>query len=112
LGYDKAYSIRGIKIVIDYFLKRGHKDIKAIVPRFRRGTGDTDRDCQTLDPELLDELDKDHYLTYTPSKSYDDRFVLEAAVPHNAVIVSNDLYRDLYAESADYKRQVETRYFL
>jgi hypothetical protein len=28
------------------------------------------------------------------------------------VIVSNDLYRDLYAESADYKRQVETRYFL
>jgi predicted nucleic acid-binding protein len=110
LGYDKAFSTKGIKIVVDYFLKRNHKDIKAFVPRFRRGTTGTNHVCRTLDPEILDKLEKDHILIYTPSNSYDDRYILETAVHYNAVIVSNDKYRDLFAESADYKRQAETGY--
>ena len=43
----------GIKIVVEHFLKRGHKDIKALVPRFRRGNSDIE--CPTKDPEILDQ---------------------------------------------------------
>ena len=110
---NKIYSIEGIKIVIDYFLRRGHKQIKAIVPRFRRGN--SDNDCPTRKPELLDELEEKGFITYTPSRfiqnqlicAYDDRFILKTALHFDAVIVSNDLYRDLMAEDYQFKHLVE-----
>ena len=50
-----------------------------MLPRFRRGTAD--RDVPTTNPEILDELEKNNYITYTPSRKvqntlicpYDDR---------------------------------------
>jgi ribonuclease ZC3H12 len=111
----KVFSCKGIKIVVDYFLSRGHTQITALVPRFRRGT--SDHDCPTTNPEILDELEEKGYLTYTPSRfvenrlilPYDDRFILKTAVHYNAVIVSNDNYRDLWDENLDWKRLVQTR---
>jgi ribonuclease ZC3H12 len=111
----KVFSCKGIKIVVDYFINRGHKQITALVPRFRRGN--SDHDCPTINPEILDELEERGYLTYTPSRfvenrlilPYDDRFILKTAVHYNAVIVSNDNYRDLWEENPDWKRLVQTR---
>jgi ribonuclease ZC3H12 len=83
------------------------------VPRFRRGQSDIE--CPTLNPEILDELEKNGYLTYTPSRyvnnklicPYDDRFILRAAEHYNAIIVSNDNYRDLMLEKYEWKLIVE-----
>ncbi len=35
------------------------------------------------------------------------RFIIKAALHHNALIVSNDNYRDLMLENADWKRRIE-----
>jgi hypothetical protein len=100
-GSRKVFSCTGIKIAVDFFFKRGHSDIKAVVPRFRRGT--SDKDCPTDKPEILDELNDKGFLTLVPSKSYDDRFILESALNHNAIIVSNDRYKDLWDEKPEWK---------
>lgn len=79
------------------------------MPRFRRGT--SDKDCPTKDPEILDQLEENGYLTLTPSRKidnklivpYDDRFILTAAQHYNAIIVSNDNYRDLMDEKPEWK---------
>jgi hypothetical protein len=83
------------------------------VPRFRRGQSDVE--CPTINPEILDDLEKNGYLTYTPSRyvnnklicPYDDRFILRAAEHYNAIIVSNDNYRDLMQENYEWRLLVE-----
>lgn len=40
---------------------------------------------------------------------YEDRYVLKVAAQTDGVVVSNDNYRDLVAESQDFKRVVEER---
>lgn len=100
-------------MAVDYFLNRGHDKIYAVVPRFRRGT--SDKECPTLDPEILDNLEEKGYLTYTPSRyvekklivPYDDRFILDAALFYDGIIVSNDNYRDLMDEKPEYKKLVQ-----
>ena len=103
-------------MAVEHFVKRGHKYIKALVPRFRRGCSDLD--CPTLNPEILDDLENAGHLTYTPSRyvqnklilPYDDRFILKAAVHYNGIIVSNDNYRDLWNENVEWKRHVEIKF--
>uniref|UniRef100_A0A146MG89 RNase NYN domain-containing protein n=1 Tax=Schistosoma mansoni TaxID=6183 RepID=A0A146MG89_SCHMA len=56
-------------------------------------------------------------LTYTPSRTlnqerqtvYDDRIILQLAADKNAVVISNDQYRDLMFENAKFKKLIETR---
>ena len=56
-------------------------------------------------------------LVFTPARRiggkrvvcYDDRYVLKLAVENNGIVVSNDNYRDLIAEKAEFKRVVEER---
>ena len=72
------FSCIGIKIAVDYFIKRGHSEIKVVVPRFRQSK--RDKKCPTEKPEILDELYKKGYLIFSPSQSYDDRFIVEAAI--------------------------------
>lgn len=40
---------------------------------------------------------------------YDDRYVLKLAAETDGIVVSNDNYRDLAAESQEFKRVVEER---
>lgn len=88
------------------------------MPRFRRGT--SDREIPTTNPEILDELEANGYLSYTPSRyvnnrlilPYDDRFILKAALNYNAVVVSNDNYRDLQQENPLWKKHIETWYLI
>ncbi|CAF0713001.1 unnamed protein product [Brachionus calyciflorus] len=103
--YGTCFSCKGIKIAVDYFLNRGHTEITALVPRFRRGN--SDKECPTRNPEILDDLEKNGYLRYTPSQIYDDRVIIEAAFSLNAVIVSNDKYKDLRKEKHDWKDFIE-----
>lgn len=92
-GRSKVFSSRGLKIAIDYFNARGHLDIMVVLPRFRRSIKDLE--VPTMDHEILDELEKKGQLQYVSNKVYDDEVILEFAIRKNAVIISNDLYRDL-----------------
>ena len=97
---------------MEFFIRRGHSEIKALVPRFRRS------DPLTRNPEALDDLEQRGFLVYTPSRylngkliaPYDDRFILDAALYYNAVIVSNDNYIDLKVEKPDWQILVDTRF--
>ncbi|ODM96293.1 putative ribonuclease ZC3H12C [Orchesella cincta] len=68
------FSAKGIQICVDYFLKRGHNEIFAFAPRHFL------KKSESLDPELLEKIEKDGYVRFTPSRevgvqrisSYDD----------------------------------------
>lgn len=69
------------------------------------------------DQEILLQLEKERLLFFTPSRNvggkrmvcYEDRYILKMAAQTDGVVVSNDNYRDLVAESVDFKRVVEER---
>ena len=69
------------------------------------------------DQDLLFQLEKEKILVFTPARRiggkrvvcYDDRYVLKLAVENNGIVVSNDNYRDLLAEKAEFKKVVEER---
>ncbi len=81
-GNHQIFSCRGIEICINYFLKRGHKEITAFVPQWRTREN-TGAGHETRDRHLLDELNKRGHLVFTPSRRvpgksivcYDDRWV-------------------------------------
>ncbi|CAH8585203.1 unnamed protein product [Schistosoma turkestanicum] len=106
-GKQKEFSVQGIRLALDYFTKRGHKDIVVVIPRHYQGKGG----------RYFDELEHSGLLTYTPSRTlnqerqavYDDRIILQLAADKNAVIVSNDQYRDLMSENAKFKELIATR---
>jgi len=73
--------------------------------------------CLFLDQDILGELERERILVFTPSRlvggkrtvCYDDRYVLRLALEVDGIVVSNDNYRDLVAESPDFKKVVEER---
>ena len=77
-GLGSVFSCKGIEIAVDYFIKRGHTQITTLVPRFRRGTKDSNR--PTTSPEILDKLQHQGYIIYTPSVFSRNR--LKAAYGH------------------------------
>ncbi|KAJ0171918.1 hypothetical protein K1T71_012681 [Dendrolimus kikuchii] len=109
-GKGKIFSVKGLKICIDYFLRRGHV-VKSFVPRFRCKFG------KSSNPRLLDQLERQGLVTYTPSReiqgrlitSYDDRYIVQTAAEFDGVIVSGDNYRDLMNENAKWRTVIETR---
>ncbi|KAM7343159.1 aarF domain containing kinase 1 isoform 2-T2 [Cochliomyia hominivorax] len=109
-GLDQVFSVKGLKIAIEYFEKMGH-EVKAVIPQFRMN-----RNKSTDTDELL-RLHKAGKIVQTPCKnlpgltsiSYDDRFVLQLAFELDAAIVSNDNYRDLLHENPAFKKIIENR---
>lgn len=61
----------------------------------------------STDPALLDKLQREGKVIFTPCKnlpgksvtSYDDRFIMDLALEFDAAIISNDNFRDLAQES-------------
>ncbi|XP_025833384.1 putative uncharacterized protein DDB_G0282133 isoform X4 [Agrilus planipennis] len=110
LGHSKGkfFSSEGLKICIEYFYQRGH-EVKAFVPQFRLKNG------QTSNKQLLQWLYNRGWVIFTPSREvngrmivpYDDRFIVQCAALHDAVIVSNDCYRDLMKENPQWKKTIE-----
>ncbi|XP_023303449.2 putative uncharacterized protein DDB_G0289963, partial [Lucilia cuprina] len=109
-GLDQAFSVKGLKIAIEYFERMGH-EVKAVIPQFRMNKS------KSTDPEELERLHKAGKIVQTPCKnlpgltsiSYDDRFVLQLAFELDAAIVSNDNYRDLLHENPAFKKIIENR---
>ncbi|XP_030040552.1 probable ribonuclease ZC3H12C isoform X2 [Manduca sexta] len=109
-GKGKVFSVAGLKICIDYFLKRGHR-VKAFVPRFRCKYG------KSTDPRLLDHLERQGMVVYTPSREikgktitpYDDRYIIQCAAEFDGVIVTGDNYRDLADENSKWRFVIENR---
>jgi ribonuclease ZC3H12 len=62
-------------------------------------------------------LERENVLAFTPSRTvggkriacHDDRYIVKLASENNGVIVSNDNYRDLAAESPEFRATIEER---
>lgn len=85
-GNKESFSCMGIKICVDWFKNRGHKDITVFVPKYRKESCRPDHPIK--DQEILNELEKERLLVFTPSRlvggkrtvCYDDRYVLKVRV--------------------------------
>ncbi|XP_011493802.1 PREDICTED: NEDD4-binding protein 1 [Ceratosolen solmsi marchali] len=103
---NKIFSETGIKVLIDYFTKKGHT-IKVFVPQYRR----------SRKFPLLEKWYKEGIVVFTPSRKlgnksytpYDDRYILEYATACNGIVVSQDQFRDLYTEKPQYRDTIENR---
>ncbi|XP_061705398.1 uncharacterized protein LOC133516457 isoform X2 [Cydia pomonella] len=109
-GRGREFSVKGLKICIDYFVNRGH-EVRAFVPRFRCKFG------KSTDPRLLDAMERSGLVVYTPSRevqgkmiaSYDDRYIVQYAAAVDGVIVSGDNFRDVAPEHPRWRAAVERR---
>ncbi|RWS03924.1 uncharacterized protein B4U79_11352 [Dinothrombium tinctorium] len=114
-GNKEVFSCLGIKICVDWFKARGHKEITVFVPMWRKEAPRPDAPIR--DQEILFELEAERLLVFTPSRNlggrrmacYDDRYVLKLASESDGIVVSNDNYRDLINETPEYKKVVEER---
>ncbi|CAG5128879.1 unnamed protein product, partial [Candidula unifasciata] len=113
-GNNRVFSVEGLRISINYFLKRGHDRITAFVPEWRRYS---ENQTSITGRALLEKLNQDGYVKFTPARRingktfacYDDRFILNLAEKEDGVIVSNDQFRDLCKERASYQNIVANR---
>lgn len=114
-GNKETFSCRGIKICVDWFKSRGHTDITVFVPKWRKEAPRPDNPI--CDQEILAELERERLLVFTPSRlvggkrmvCYDDRYILKLAAEVDGIVVSNDNYRDLCQENAEFRKVIEER---
>ncbi|NXS35017.1 N4BP1 protein, partial [Pomatostomus ruficeps] len=111
-GLRKFFSCRGIAIAVDYFWKRGHRNITVFVPQWR-----TRRDPFITEQNFLTQLEDVGILSLTPARmvlgariaSHDDRFLLHLAVKTGGVIVTNDNFREFVTESVAWREIIQKR---
>lgn len=92
-GNKEVFSCRGIRLCVDWFKNRGHKDITVFVPKWRKESARPDNPVK--DGEILNELEKERMLVFTPSRlvggkrmvCYDDRYILKVS---NGLSLTND----------------------
>ncbi|XP_032910269.1 probable ribonuclease ZC3H12D [Catharus ustulatus] len=114
-GNKEVFSCWGIQLAVDWFRERGHTYIKVFVPLWRKEP--PRQDSPIADQHILEELEKQSVLVYTPSRKvkgkrvvcYDDRYIVKVAYEKDGVIVSNDHYRDLQNENPEWKWFIEQR---
>ncbi|NWV43024.1 ZC12D ribonuclease, partial [Grantiella picta] len=114
-GNKEVFSCWGIQLAVDWFRERGHTYIKVFVPLWRKEPPRPD--SPIADQHILEELEKQSILVYTPSRKvkgkrvvcYDDRYIVKVAYEKDGVIVSNDHYRDLQNENPEWKWFIEQR---
>ncbi|KAM9508468.1 NEDD4-binding protein 1 [Guaruba guarouba] len=111
-GLRKFFSCRGIAIAVDYFWKRGHRNITVFVPQWR-----TRRDPNITEQDFLTELQDVGILSLTPARvvlgariaAHDDRFLLHLADKTGGVIVTNDNFREFVTESIAWRQIIQRR---
>ncbi|NXD65076.1 ZC12D ribonuclease, partial [Eolophus roseicapillus] len=114
-GNKEVFSCWGIQLAVDWFRERGHTYIKVFVPLWRKEP--PRQESPIADQHILEELEKQSILVYTPSRKvkgkrvvcYDDRYIVKVAYEKDGVIVSNDNYRDLQNENPEWKWFIEQR---
>ncbi|NXD76067.1 N4BP1 protein, partial [Halcyon senegalensis] len=111
-GLRKFFSCRGIAIAVDYFWKRGHRNITVFVPQWR-----TRRDPNITEQDFLTQLQDVGILSLTPARmvlgariaAHDDRFLLHLADKTGGVIVTNDNFREFVTESLAWREIIQKR---
>ncbi|NWQ72052.1 N4BP1 protein, partial [Neopipo cinnamomea] len=111
-GLRKFFSCRGIAIAVDYFWKRGHRNITVFVPQWR-----TRRDPFVTEQDFLTQLQDVGILSLTPARmvlgariaAHDDRFLLHLADKTGGVIVTNDNFREFVTESFAWREIIQKR---
>ncbi|NXJ32133.1 N4BP1 protein, partial [Ciconia maguari] len=111
-GLRKFFSCRGIAIAVDYFWKRGHRNITVFVPQWR-----TRRDPSITEQDFLTQLQDVGILSLTPARmvlgariaAHDDRFLLHLADKTGGVIVTNDNFREFVTESLAWREIIQKR---
>ncbi|KAI6077647.1 NEDD4-binding protein 1 [Aix galericulata] len=111
-GLKKFFSCRGIAIAVDYFWKRGHRNITVFVPQWR-----TRRDPYITEQDFLTQLQDVGILSLTPARmvlgariaAHDDRFLLHLADKTGGVIVTNDNFREFVTESFAWREIIQKR---
>ncbi|NWS72018.1 N4BP1 protein, partial [Crotophaga sulcirostris] len=111
-GLRKFFSCRGIALAVDYFWKRGHRNITVFVPQWR-----TRRDPSITEQDFLTQLQDVGILSLTPARmflgeriaAHDDRFLLELADKTGGVIVTNDNFREFVTESFAWREIIQKR---
>ncbi|NXW23340.1 N4BP1 protein, partial [Circaetus pectoralis] len=111
-GLRKFFSCRGIAIAVDYFWKRGHRNITVFVPQWR-----TRRDPYITEQDFLTQLQDVGILSLTPARmvlgariaAHDDRFLLHLADKTGGVIVTNDNFREFVTESLAWREIIQKR---
>ncbi|KAM6323428.1 putative ribonuclease ZC3H12D [Aegotheles albertisi] len=114
-GNKEVFSCWGIQLAVNWFRQRGHTYIKVIVPLWRKEA--PRQDSPITDQHILEELEKQSILVYTPSRKvkgkrvvrYDDRYIVKVAYEKDGVIVSNDHYWNLQNENPEWKWFIEQR---
>ncbi|CAO4360924.1 unnamed protein product [Caenorhabditis nigoni] len=112
-GRKEVFSCAGLRECLHYFLERGHPEVLIFIPQYRREQPRSD--SPITDQHILLEIER--HIIYTPSRNvngrrvvcHDDRYILRTAELKDAVIVSNDEYRDLTRENPAWKKIVEER---
>nr|XP_048672287.1 NEDD4-binding protein 1 isoform X3 [Caretta caretta] len=113
-GLQKFFSCRGIAIAVDYFWKRGHRNITVFVPQWR-----TKRDPNIKEQHFLTQLQDVGILSLTPARmvlgariaAHDDRFLLHLADKTGGIIVTNDNFREFVTESYSWREIIQKRNF-
>ncbi|NWW74005.1 N4BP1 protein, partial [Climacteris rufus] len=111
-GLRKFFSCRGIAIAVEYFWKRGHRNITVFVPQWR-----TRRDPSITEQNFLTQLEDVGILSLTPARmvlgariaAHDDRFLLHLAAKTGGVIVTNDNFREFVTESFAWREIIQKR---
>ncbi|XP_075796342.1 NEDD4-binding protein 1 isoform X1 [Pelodiscus sinensis] len=111
-GLQKFFSCRGIAIAVDYFWKRGHRNITVFVPQWR-----TRRDPNIKEQHFLTQLQDVGILSLTPARmvlgariaAHDDRFLLHLADKTGGIIVTNDNFREFVTESYSWREIIQKR---
>ena len=91
------------------------QDITVFVPKWRKESSKPDTPIK--DQHILNELEKERLLFFTPSRQvrgrrlvcHDDRYILNLAAETGAIVVSNDNYRELIMKKPDFKKVIEER---
>ena len=111
-----TYSCRGIQICVEWFRERGHRDIIVFVPKWRKEASKVDMPITSQ--KSLEEMEKKGHVVFTPSRQvngkrivcHDDRYILNRAVScPEAIVVSNDMYREFINEKLEFKKVIEDR---
>lgn len=95
------YSWDGIKICVDWFKDREHK-VKVFVPSDK-----CDNYGSPTGPIVIDYLQQIDALVKTPQGCNDDLFIINAAHQADAIIVSNDRFRDEIRNNCDFSDVVQ-----
>ncbi|XP_072019127.1 endoribonuclease ZC3H12A-like [Amphiura filiformis] len=114
-GNKDVFACKGIEIVVNWFLERGHREIFVFVPNWRKEAAKPD--TPITDQQILEKLNKLGILVFTPSRRiggrrivcYDDRYIIKTAVEYDGIVVSNDNFRDLQSEQPEFKKVIEER---